>query len=407
MSGRSILLFILLAANLSAQNKTFFISFNELSKFAEDNSPHINIINAERQEVQIKSELSLQWDNPEIFYEYENVKNNNLEVSEFAAYLGKTFSFPWNYWRLGSAWEQELLAADYRRSERKVQFIAALRSQYVKINLLHDLTERQETLGQLLDNLRQILTARQEEGAISQADETLVTFGIFGVQSDLLQTKRELRDEMTRFKQNLGLDIKDVVQLTTPITFQPLRTDSLKNINFIQYHPGIKSRNLHLAALDQQVSLEKSRIFPSFTLQGGYKKINPDFEGYVFGISLPLPILNWNRARVEEVTVQHQLKSVQTELYQQQLLSDYENLIRSIDDISTLIRNISEHNKDRSFLENLENAYREGSLSLTEFLNAIQLFRTGNRDFTQQLINYYRYAFQLEAISGRQLINFQ
>jgi len=395
-----------MVGSLFAQDDTISLAFNELSAFLEKSSPQVTIINAESEHIQTERDLAMQWSNPELIYDHEIVKNNNIEVSEYAISLGKTFSFPWNYWNEGNIWDKELAAADLRKSQKKVQLLTRARSHYAQIQLLHGLVERQKYIKKNLDNLGLIIKARQEEGAISQIDKTLFEMSIFNVQADLIQSKQELRQEINHFKQVLGIPSETELCLTTTIDFKPVQVQQINRNNFLQKHPGLQSHQLQLTALNRRISLEKGLIMPSFTIEGGYKKVKPDFEGYVVGLSLPLPLLNWNQPQVEETIIRHRIQLAKTGIYQQNLESASVELIQTIMERQEILEDLSNQEKEVDLVENLSNAYQEGSLSYTEFLNAIQLYVEGSRQYAGLLTVYYQAVFQLESISTQQLVTF-
>jgi hypothetical protein len=141
-------------------------------------------------------------------------------------------------------------------------------------------------------------------------------------------------------------------------------------------------------------------------LQGGYKKINPGWEGYTLGFSLPLPLLNWNGPRIEEQKIKYRIKFAETAIYKQKLRSELENLIIIIQNNSDLLQKSHYGLQNYKIAEDLLAVYQEGALSLTEFLNAIQLYRDGSRKYSEQLTTYYRAVFELEALSGQQMVTF-
>ena len=71
-----------------------------------------------------------------------------------------------------------------------------------------------------------------------------------------------------------------------------------------------------------------------------------------------------------------------------------------------LLQNSGINQHSIKIADDLRAAYKEGAISLAEFLNAIQIYRDGNNQFTKQLAEYYGEVFKLEVLSGQQLIKF-
>jgi patatin-like phospholipase/acyl hydrolase len=141
-------------------------------------------------------------------------------------------------------------------------------------------------------------------------------------------------------------------------------------------------------------------------LQGGYKKIDPGWEGYTLGFSLPLPLLNWNRPQIEEQKIQRNIQSVKTTIYRQKIQSQIDNFIETIQGSIELLQVHSIELQNFKIVDDLLSMYRENVFSLPELLNAIQVYRDSSRQYTAHLTIYYRTVFEIEALSGRQLVTF-
>jgi outer membrane protein TolC len=396
----------LLTGSLLSQDKSIPIAFKDLPQLLEESSPQIKIINAEKSIIETKRELSLQWSNPELIYEREQVENSETRLTEQMAYLSKSFSLPWNYWKAGDMWEDNLNAADLDRQQSTNLLLASARTEYVRLNLLKALAENQTELRKILNDLNKTISARQEEGAISQLEETLLSMSIFGVEADILGTQREFRLAMNNFKQILGIEPNVGVVISSVIRFKIIQTDSLNKPDMLKKHPGLLAHQTRISALDRRVSLEKGRILPSISLQGGYKKIDPGWEGYTLGFSLPLPLLNWNRPQIEEQKIQRNIQSVKTTIYRQKIQSQIDNFIETIQGSIELLQVHSIELQNFKIVDDLLSMYRENVFSLPELLNAIQVYRDSSRQYTAHLTIYYRTVFEIEALSGRQLVTF-
>jgi outer membrane protein TolC len=396
----------LLAGGLLAQEKSILIAFKDLPQLLEESSPRIKIINAEKSIIEAKRGLSLQWSNPELIYEREQVENSETKLTEQMLLLSKSFSMPWNYWKAEDIWDDDLKAADLDRQLSINQLLASVRTEYVRLNLLIKLAENQTELRRILSDLNKTVSARQEEGAISTIEASLISRSAFGVETDILHTQRESRQAMKNFKLILGMEPLDEVVMTSLIKFKIIQTDSLNNAHLLKNHPGLLADQARITALDKRVSLEKSRILSTISLQGGYKKIDPGWEGFTLGFSLPLPLLNWNGSQIEEQKIKQSIQSVKTTIYRQNLQLKINNLIKTIQGSLELLQIHSIEQQNHQIVEDILSMYRENVFTLPEFLNAIQVYRDSNRKYIAQLTIYYQTVFELEALSGQQLITF-
>ena len=190
--------------------------------------------------------------------------------------------------------------------------------------------------------------------------------------------------------------------IAAPVIVKVLRIFQIAGKN----HPGLKASQQKLSALQQRIGYERSRIIPSISLHGGYKKIDPGWEGYTLGLSIPLPLLNWNGPQIEKQKIIHQMQLTENALYSQKIQSQADNLVETVKRQMELLHEYGNEQNSNTLVEDLLAAYQEGTISLAEFLNAIQIYREGSKQYTEQLTSYYRAVFELEAMYSQQLLTF-
>ena len=57
-------------------------------------------------------------------------------------------------------------------------------------------------------------------------------------------------------------------------------------------------------------------------------------------------------------------------------------------------------------MEDLVYSFQEGNITLNELLNAIHTYSDGIHNYYKLMITYYHDIFELEAMTGRKLVNF-
>lgn len=406
MSVRIIFILYIMISALAAQERQVLVHFDDLPRLLEESSPQQSIIKEQRLAMETKRNAALQWSNPEINYGREQVESSGSTETEELIYVSKTFSLPWNYLQERRVWKDELSAAGAHYSQESHQLLASVRTEYVRLSLLNELTDKQSKLSAILDDLTRTVEARREEGALSQIEAALLSMSMFGLESEMIQTQQAYRHSGNTMKQLLGIDPLSQVRLSTSIIFKPIPIQAAQNTDFAKNHPGLNALRMRLSAMNRRVTLERSKILPSLSLQGGYKKINPGWEGYTLGLSIPLPFLNWNGPQIQEQKIKQRIQTAETILYQQRLQSLTDNLVKTIQSGMVVLQKYRPEQNDIKIAEDLLATYREGAMTLSEFLNAIQIYREGSRQYTEQLIAYYEAAFELETLIGQQLVKF-
>lgn len=160
-------------------------------------------------------------------------------------------------------------------------------------------------------------------------------------------------------------------------------------------------------ALQGQAAAARSAFIPSLNIYGGYKKIEPDYDGYVAGISLSLPLFNRNGAAARKHEAESNIAAQQTQLYLGEISGRIPALTQSIVESQTMLATVADHfEEDLEALNSLLYSYEEGWLTLSELLNAIQIETAGLKDYYDQLIRYYENLFELETMTGISLVRF-
>ena len=123
-------------------------------------------------------------------------------------------------------------------------------------------------------------------------------------------------------------------------------------------------------------------------------------------MSLPIFDRNAGRARIhraEERIAEHELT-----LLRARTSVEIEALVHLIEDARNTLSTIDlQLESDPPMMSKLLYAYQDGQLTLDAFLNAIQIEVAGLSDYYDQLDNYYRNIFRLEAIIGMTIVSFE
>ncbi len=395
-----------LSAAVFGQENVVNIAFNELGELMLDQSVEAQRIEAKYNLAVIDGEIDLQWSNPDLNYTNEFIKQNDIEISEQLLYLSKTFEMPWIYWNNSEAWQIDLQAEAQKKQQMLNELLERLKSDYVELALLEQQQTQLQQLESVIDDLVRVSHTQEQEGETSALDEYLINASLFNLQSALFNSIKQYRHRLTIWKSQMGMADSITIRFSTNIQFRDVSDKINETISRVgEGHPGLSGMQQRLAALDKRIGVEKSRIWPNITLSGGIKKVNPDFNGYMVGISTPIPLLNWNGAQVEKLRVEKHMQNQTEKLYRRQL----DGLLLELgDNINSLVQILQKTKNpldmERNITEEMLIAYREGQWSLNDLLSMMQIHKEGIIQYTEQLIAYYKNVFNFETISRQQLI---
>lgn len=388
-----------------AQAESISVKFADLDDYARANSPRAKIIEQEYGRTVAERDEDLQWSNPEIAYNREDID----QAAEYQITVGKRIGAPWVYQKKRSSWQDRVKSAELSKEQSTREHLATLRSGYVALWLLDEYLSRLGELKGTLSDASHVATARHSEGHLSGVEDHLVQMTVISLNASHQSALQERRELLASWLAEVGLEPAETVWFATKVSF--LAVD-LKPVGYyaglIELQPEYMSKS-HLAeSFTKRAAAEKGKFIPSLNLYGGFKKVEPDLNGYVAGVSLSLPLFNRNSAAARQYQIKSGIARSELQLHRTQAIGRARALTESIAGsqaaLSLASPHFGENNEDFS---NLLFSYEEGWLTLNELLNAVQIETSGLEDYYKQLIQYYQNIFQLEAITGESLVSFE
>jgi outer membrane protein TolC len=380
------------------------IHFDQLDSLARMESPRSKIIEHEYQKSLAERDENLQWNNPELAYDIEKV-----DVSEeFQVTFGKQFALPWAHLSRRSAWNQRINSADLYRKSLMVDHVAEMKTGYVKVRINQQYLARLKQLHTILTEISHVAASRHTEGHISGIEEHLIKMALISLNANYHDAMQRRHEAMASWRTALGYSAEDSLILSTDIEYNKIELQPASHyIAVAEFQPGVQARQIMHQALSKQASAARASFIPSFNLYGGYKKIEPDYDGYVAGVSLSIPLFNRNSAAARKYRAESNIAAQEASLYRGQVEGKIRILTRSIEESQKILTTVANHpEEDIEFLNTLLQSYEEGWLTLSELLSAIQIETAGFEDYYDLLIKYYENLFELEALTGEKLITF-
>ena len=384
--------------------ETIRISFEELDSLARSQTPGSRMIEYEYRKTLAERDEQLQWNNPELGFDREDVGSSE----EYQVTIGKQFAMPWAYLKKRSAWTERVNSAELFREAHRLAHLADLKAGYVASRFHQQYLARLEQLRNILTDASHVATSRHSEGHLSGVEAHLIQMTVISLNASYQQALQQQRETTADWRAAVGVADGDSLILTTPIDYRAIELQPAEHyIARINSQPGVQARQTMQQALDKQASASRAAFIPSFNLYGGYKKIEPEYDGYVAGVSLSLPLLHRNRANARRLEAESNIAAAEATLYRTQAAGQVRALTRSIAESGNMLAAVADHfEEDLEALNSLLYSYEEGWLSLIELLNAVQIETDGLEDYYDQLIRYYKNLFELEALTGTTLVRF-
>lgn len=381
---------------------TLTIPFTKLKDYAESASAQAVILDRQLKLIAAERDAALQWSNPELAFDREDVGPAENQFT-----LAKSFDAPWAHWRNRASWKTRIDAANAAHESGTRWLLADLKTDYVRLQLLNDQLGHLDHLGAIIPEISRVIKSRRTEGHISGVDEQLVRMALFTLHTARQQALRARGEVGAAWRSLMGIEPDTPVRLSTPIPFKPIAmADAESYTAGVPSNPGYQSRRLESDFFRSQAGAARGRFIPRIGLYGGYKEIEPDETGYVFGVRLAIPLFNRNGAQARQHEIRAELAAREAESFRIQKTARVEGLVMSIEASQSSLSSIGELPERPDVTSALLQSYEEGWISLHELLNAIQVTVSGLTDYHEQLAALYADVFELEAITGTSVLEF-
>ena len=396
-----------LACPILAQENTVHLALEDVQEYGRQHAPRAKLIQKTFDREAAESKAALQWRNPELEFEAERLSNDLGEEQETTIMVGKDITMPWVHAQNKSSQQDRLLAMGAEREAETRHLIAELKSKYVELWLIKKKRERFNQLETLIEGASTYVAEQYREGMISDLQQQLIHLSLMNVRGRLMSLHQQQRQCADQFKTDLGLSVDRDLMLTTSIDFVPPDRSPIElALTKLEQIPDYQVHLYWQEALKKQIALEKMRVLPEMHISGGYKEAGENFKGYIIGLSVPLPILNRNRPKIEQSRIDYESASIEFEAYKLQVKRQLSHYQKSIDEFTSFFQaNMETFNRTDDTLEDHVVAFREGFLNVSDLLNGIMMHTEAIDTYYEHLARYYRTVFSLEALIGENLVS--
>jgi len=406
---RSFTLLISLSASVLVQGQQhpMAVSFQQVIEQFEKTGYEAEWIHSHYELASAERKSALAWSNPSLDLNHEQVGSGGLAQEETIIQMNQKITLPWTAWTNHRYWGKRLQAENYQKEYRLSRLLARKKTGYVRLSVLRDKIENLERLEQGIRHLIQSAQSQEMEGMLSWQDRQLIELSLLSVTKMILENQNRRSSELGAWKIEMGIAPEQDVVLTTPVQLKAVDLRPFEDPQpFLMKNPGLQQRRLIQEAGQALVKLEQSRIVPDFSLNVGYKKTDADFKGFVAGLSLPLPVFNWNRGEIHAASLSKALADIELKRYRHETENEMRNLLASLEEMKSHLRHYTGRDMDfHALIAGLENSYREGWLSAVDFLNAVQIVGNGADAYFEFIADYYSTVFELEVLTGIRLVN--
>ncbi|KAA3656747.1 MAG: TolC family protein, partial [Calditrichaeota bacterium] len=374
---------LVLNSALFSQTQSIALKFGELADFANNHSPVIEQLNQQLNLHKNERNIALAWRNPAINFSEEGLDVNGITEKEQFFTISKQFEMPWTYVMRRRAWNTFENAAKLANHQQRTDFISEVKTGYVELQSMNGYAQQLNRFQHIINEIANIAENQTGQGSLSAFDHKLIQMALFNLQAKLLSIDKEKLQHEGEWKARLGIDQTQQLNLVSAIPFKPVELKSVAAyLNSLEDTPGIRQANTEIDFLKKMTRVESTAMVPYFDFSGGLKRYADEQDGYIFGISIPLPVFNRNTQQARKFDLQHNMHAARLSLHRNLLKNKIQGLKIQIDHSAALLSSNHALFATNEMTYDVLYNYQQGVISVTDVVNTIQVY-------TESLQNYY------------------
>lgn len=329
-------------------------------------------VQAETAERRIDAASVLFQENPEIEGEFGR-RTGSVRSNDWAFRLSHPLPLSFARSKRIDAAEQSAKAQKYQYAAFSNRLVGEIRSLYHSVLALQEELEiaKQESLA--AQRLSIAAEERARLGDIAPFEASLAKNEALIVGRRLSQSSLAFRNSMQSLNLALGLPVsaETLVELVLPPT-----ASAPPQINRLEIAGTAEAQK----AAESRLSAAKQSRFPTVRVFGGLEKEANTDRIALLGLSIPLPLYDRNQPEIAEASSEVRLREIDAIRARQQIERQVAAAELRYRAARELYLNITDEMRSPSMAPNLEEAFREGRISLNELIVAqrqqVELQRT-------------------------------
>ncbi|MFZ5995905.1 MAG: TolC family protein [Nitrospirota bacterium] len=341
--------------------------------------------------------------NPSFNYNIESVENGERETEEVY-----TISQPIDIVR------KRGLRTDVARKKRDARYLlyeqetlnalAELKQTYYRILYLK---ENETSLKGILDtfsDVRQKTEERLKAGDVAEVELLKLSNEGKRFSRALESLKAEISAETRKLAVMLNISMDDVAlkDSLVPAPFGYSRDELTARA--MEKRGDIKAASAQIDAAGAALTLSKKDAVSPIEIEAGYKRRTGGFNGFAFGVSIPLPLFNRNQGGITAAKAELEAERINLEQLKKKAASEVATHADRATFNAHRVAQLSEQLTTANEITNsIRIAYDEGEASLIELLDAVRSERELLMEHNEAVYDYWTTLFELEKATGMKL----
>lgn len=394
-------LFLLISLQTTCDG--YALSMEEAEKMFIENNLELRVKKAELKKAEaevIETKLVL---NPEAKYSLESLQNGGREREETYTLSQRIPIAGQRSKKIGTALKKRDARTLFYEHE-KAGLLAQMKQSYYRALLLQENAKAMESIIEMIRDVEEKTEERFKAGDVSEAELMKVA----AERRKLLRSLEGLKTEVTVEKKKLALmlylpddtfDLKDVFRY---------RASSLEKkdlvVRALEDRTDVKAQAALIEVSGSFLSLSRREAVPPVAIEAGYKRRTGGFEGFVFGLSIPLPVFDRNQGKIALAQAELEQEKLNYELLKKNAAHEVNLLYEKITSFQARVSDITEQlhvTKEITKISLI--AYEEGETGIIELLDAVRTEKELLMEYNTLVYEYWAAVFEMEKAAGTRL----
>lgn len=382
------------------------ISLEDVRSVAEAESPYYKEMAEEKEAVSKEIDTGLQRNNPSLNYDLEFLGDGNINEWEQFFFVEQTFERPGLYSSRETSASHQKASLEHALDDEGRSFFTSVRADYMNLILLEHNIEVQETFIDHIEQLAEVARSQAEAGELSPLEQQLIDLSHLSISGELADLKADYQNKLSEWKERMGIAPDTPVELTSEPPLTDISMPDLPEIHEESAaHPALMAAEFHTRAANESIRSAELRRFPEFDVSAGYKRMNPNLNGFLVGVSIPLPIINRNQAEIEQRSAERRQADLIREQQEQRLQIQWQRQWETLNIYYSELKEARAGTLDIKQLgRRIENGFVEGTISLTDALNSFETGANGYRSYISAMKNFYEALAEMEYLTDHNYI---
>ncbi len=342
--------------------------------------------------------------NPSVKYSMESLKNGEKDSEETYSISQSINIVGKRSLRIEAALKRK--NAQYFLYEQDIlNSISMMKHVYYKIILLKENANVIQGFHYKFTDMEKRTAKRFEAGDVPEVE-------LMRLHSEGKKLERLIADlslEIMAEQRNLAL-LLDVpleeITLKERLYYEPVTIDAKDLLNQAMEKRGdIKAASAFVDAANSSFNLSKKEAVMPIDIEAGYKKRTGGFKGFVFGVSIPLPLFSRNQGRIASATGELETEKIREELIKKRVLNEINLILDRITSLSAQIADTYKQVNNAREITNISSLlYEEGEASFLEMVDAARSEAELAMEYNNLLYEHMTTLFDLEKATGVNLI---